>query len=54
MKVEFEYIPTKEGYKLNMKCSDMSTINNGAFNKIEYDNCFKAIFDYIVENRLVQ
>ena len=43
MKVTFDFEPQTEGYRLTMKCSEMTELESGAFDREEYYQCFKAI-----------
>lgn len=53
MKVTFNYTDTPEGYKLNMKCSDLTVLEHGAYDKKEYIEAFKAILEYIIVNKMI-
>lgn len=52
MKITFEYIPTKHGYKLNMDCSEMTVFANGMYDASEQQKAFEAIYDYIKVNHI--
>ena len=52
MKITFDYIPTKHGYRLDMDCSEMTVFENGAYDASEQQKAFEAIYNYIRINHI--
>lgn len=55
MRVIFDYTPTSDGHRLNMKYEELEPDPRGTdFDLQTYRNCFKAIVEYIESNHIIK